>query len=72
MREAMSKMDSHYERGYAKGLKDGKESVEGVDRLLERYNYLKKGGMWGVKPSLNAHLEGFRDALLTMGLEVEE
>jgi hypothetical protein len=68
----MPKLDKDYERGYAKGLQDGKNSVEGVDRLLERYNYLEKGGMWGVKPSLNAHLEGFRDALLTMGLEVDE
>ncbi len=62
-------MDKDYERGYAKGLKDGKESVDGVEEALARLNYLKKGGRWGADDAdSDPYASGFEDCLRTLGV----
>ena len=64
----MPKLDKDYERGYAKGLKDGKESVEGVDECLLRLRYLELGGEYGKVDRSDPYVAGFLDCLQTLGV----
>lgn len=65
---ATSYMDTHYNRGYQKGLEDGRDENVSLSTLKERYNYLLKGGMWDRSEEEDKYLAGFRDAMKTLGV----
>lgn len=65
---ATSHMDIHYNRGYQKGLEDGRDENVSLSTLKERYNYLAKGGMWDRSEAEDKYLAGFMDAMKTLGV----
>lgn len=69
--EIERKIEKAYDDGYADGFKDAEEKQPElqVEDAMARLNYLLKGGKWGVVHGNNAYASGYRDALLTLGLE---
>ena len=59
-----SKFDEAYNSGYRKGREDSVPVKEGIERL----RYLEHGGEWHRETTGDLYVQGFKDALKTLGV----
>lgn len=64
MSDEKSLLDEGYKFGYAAGLKARPEIKDAKERLA----YLQNGGEWHRETTGDLYVEGFKDALKTLGV----
>lgn len=63
-----SEYDKAYNSGYAKGHRDATEESEDKKAALDRLNYLQSGGGWHRETTGDLYVQGYIDALKTLGV----
>lgn len=65
-----SEYDKAYNHGYAKGKRDAGIALESpAGKLRERLNYLKLGGGFHRETTGDLYIQGFLDAMATLGVK---
>lgn len=62
-----SKFDEGYEMGFKSGFNTRKDSEPAKD-ALKRLHYLEHGGEWHRETTGDLYVQGFKDALKTLGV----